>query len=91
MLMSVLVAFVGGAAVLVDAAAAPLHDGWLTIREELERDLLDAGASRAFAVADHQVAHIYVPNCADIPNVRRLVESVPGVEQVLDAGGKRVA
>jgi predicted AlkP superfamily pyrophosphatase or phosphodiesterase len=34
--------------------------GWLTIRDELGLELLDAGASRVFAVADHQVAHIYL-------------------------------
>ncbi|PWT71050.1 MAG: alkaline phosphatase family protein, partial [Proteobacteria bacterium] len=34
--------------------------GWLKVREELGRELLDAGASEAFAVADHQIAHIYV-------------------------------
>jgi predicted AlkP superfamily pyrophosphatase or phosphodiesterase len=30
--------------------------GWLTVKEELGLELLDAGNSRAFAVADHQVA-----------------------------------
>src|SRR3954447_20848313 len=34
--------------------------GWLAIKEELDRELLDCGASKAFAVADHQIAHVYV-------------------------------
>src|SRR5262245_47693660 len=34
--------------------------GLLAVREELGRDVLDPGASTAFAVADHQVAHVYV-------------------------------
>ena len=34
--------------------------GLIEIREELGHELLDAGASRAFAVADHQIAHVYV-------------------------------
>src|SRR6185503_20729629 len=34
--------------------------GLLAVREELGHELLDAGASKAFAVADHQVAHVYV-------------------------------
>ncbi len=34
--------------------------GLLAVRDEGGRELLDAGASRAFAVADHQVAHVYV-------------------------------
>ena len=62
--------------------------GLLTVREELGRELLDAGASRAFAVADHQVAHIYVANPADIVAVKRLVEGLDGVEVVLDEAGK---
>ena len=34
--------------------------GWLKVRHELGREQLDAGASDAFAVADHQIAHVYV-------------------------------
>ena len=63
--------------------------GLLTIREELGRELLDAGASKAFAVADHQVAHIYVNDRSRLDEVRRLAEQTPGVEVVLDAAGKR--
>lgn len=33
--------------------------GLLAVRNEAGRELLDAGASDAFAVADHQVAHVY--------------------------------
>ncbi len=32
----------------------------IQVRRELGRELLDAGASEAFAVADHQIAHVYV-------------------------------
>jgi predicted AlkP superfamily pyrophosphatase or phosphodiesterase len=58
--------------------------GLIAIREELGRELLDAGASRAFAVCDHQIAHIYVREPEDIPTVKALVASLPGVERVLD-------
>ena len=58
--------------------------GWLAVREELGRELLDAGASRAFAVADHQVAHIYVKDPALLPEVRARVSAEDGVERVLD-------
>jgi len=34
--------------------------GWLAIKDELGQEILDAGASKVFAVADHQVAHIYL-------------------------------
>jgi hypothetical protein len=62
--------------------------GWISIREELGLETLDAGASAAFAVADHQIAHIYVKNPALIPDVKRALEATPGVERVLDAPGK---
>ena len=62
--------------------------GLLAVREELGHELLDAGASAAFAVADHQVAHVYVNDPARLTAVRTIVESLPGVERVLDARGK---
>ena len=36
------------------------HQGWLSIKDEFELDTLDSGGSRAFALTDHQVAHIYI-------------------------------
>lgn len=65
--------------------------GLLVVRYELGRELLDAGASDAFAVADHQVAHIYVNNPARLNEVRTLLQAVDGVVQVLDDEGKREA
>jgi predicted AlkP superfamily pyrophosphatase or phosphodiesterase len=65
--------------------------GLLQVREELGREQLDAGASRAFAVADHQVAHVYVKNPADLPAARATCERLEGVEQVLDGAGKQAA
>ena len=64
------------------------EQGLLTVREELGRELLDAGASIAFAVADHQVAHVYVNDPAYIPKVRDLLEATTGVAQVLDQAEK---
>ncbi|MCU0781409.1 MAG: alkaline phosphatase family protein, partial [Akkermansiaceae bacterium] len=65
--------------------------GWLAVREELGREQLDAGASQAFAVADHQVAHVYVARPELVPEVAALLGELPGVERVLDAEGKRAA
>ncbi|NJL14664.1 MAG: alkaline phosphatase family protein [Microscillaceae bacterium] len=56
----------------------------LAIRREQTWELLDAGASKAFAVADHQIAHVYVNETAEMENVRAILSSVEGVEQVLD-------
>ena len=56
--------------------------GWIQIKEELGLELLDTGASRAFAVADHQVAHVYVQDDSIRKQVRQVVESVEGVAEV---------
>ncbi len=63
--------------------------GWITIKEELGLDILDTGNSRAFAIADHQCAHIHVNDPSLSGEVRALVEQNPGVAQVLDTAGKR--
>jgi len=48
-------------------------------------EVLDCGASRAFAVADHQVAHIYLNDRSLEREVRGLLERTPGIERVLSA------
>ncbi len=58
--------------------------GVLAVREEQGRELLDAGASDAFAVADHQVAHVYVRDEWKTPEVAGLCAGIAGVERVLD-------
>jgi predicted AlkP superfamily pyrophosphatase or phosphodiesterase len=65
--------------------------GLLTVKHELGRELLDPGASEAFAVADHQIAHVYVRRPERVAAVRDLLAALPGVERVLDAEGKRAA
>jgi predicted AlkP superfamily pyrophosphatase or phosphodiesterase len=62
--------------------------GLLAVRNEAGRETLDAGASSAFAVADHQIAHVYVREPGGIPEVKALIGALPGVERVLDAEGK---
>jgi predicted AlkP superfamily pyrophosphatase or phosphodiesterase len=62
--------------------------GFLQVREEMGRELLDAGASQAFAVADHQIAHVYVNDPAVLQPVKQLLENTPGMEQVWDSQGK---
>ena len=65
--------------------------GLITVRVERGLELLDAGACRAFATADHQVAHVYVSDPTVLDTVKRLLEATPGVARVLDAEGKRQA
>ena len=62
--------------------------GLVAVREECGLELLDPGASAAFAVADHQIAHVYVDDAARRDAVRAIVEKTPGVERVLDDRGK---
>jgi predicted AlkP superfamily pyrophosphatase or phosphodiesterase len=62
--------------------------GWLAVREELGRELLDAGASQAFAVSDHQLAHVYVKDPARVREVGERLRALDGVERVLDRAGQ---
>jgi predicted AlkP superfamily pyrophosphatase or phosphodiesterase len=75
----------------IEAATRPvflnrlLHEhGYLRVQETSHGQLLDCGACRAFVVADHQCAHVYVRDAADLEPVRSLLAKAPGVERVLD-------
>ncbi|MEO1299338.1 MAG: nucleotide pyrophosphatase/phosphodiesterase family protein [Cyanobacteria bacterium J06636_16] len=63
--------------------------GLLQVREELGLELLDAGASKAFAVADHQLAHVYINDPTVFSTVQRLLEEADGIDLVLDKTGKQ--
>ena len=73
----------------VDINRALRRAGLLAIQETLGWELLDAGASRAFAVADHQVAHVYVRDPRDLGRARAALEALAGVEEILDEKGKQ--
>ncbi len=61
------------------------RSGLLRVQEvDLGWELLDAGASEAFAVADHQLAHVYVKRPERVAEVRAVLESTPGIAAVLD-------
>ena len=61
----------------------------LNVKIDLGLEYLDPGSSRAFAVSDHQIAHVYIEQSEDIQSVRELFEAVPGVDAVLGEDGKR--
>ena len=68
--------------------------GWLAVKDELGLEILDAGASKVFAVADHQVAHIYLNPDAGSgleKSVRELLEQTDSVESVLGSTEKIAA
>ena len=63
--------------------------GLISFRMELGREVLDVGGCEAVAVADHQIAHVYVRDPARVAEVRALLAATPGVGMVLDEAGKR--
>jgi len=56
----------------------------LCVRNEMDRDVFDPGASRAFAVADHQLAHVYIKNKNDIKKVKEILINIDGIDTILD-------
>lgn len=62
--------------------------GLITVREELGKEILIPGASKAFAVADHQIAHVYVNDRSYISQVQNILANTPGIDLVLDEAGK---
>ena len=65
--------------------------GLLEVAYNPAGELLDTFASAAFAVADHQIAHVYVNDPKVLPRAREVVAQLPGVAEVLDHDGKRAA
>ena len=63
--------------------------GFIAVREEEGAELLDPMASKAFAVADHQIAHVYVSDPRALPKVREVMQGLPGIERIYDATDKR--
>jgi predicted AlkP superfamily pyrophosphatase or phosphodiesterase len=63
--------------------------GLVAYRMELGREVIDIGGSEAFAMADHQIAHVYVRDPERVAQVREVLEGLDGVGEVLDEAGKR--
>jgi predicted AlkP superfamily pyrophosphatase or phosphodiesterase len=62
--------------------------GLLAVEAAPNGERLDPGTSRAFAVCDNQVAHVYVARPDDVPAVRAVIEATAGVGEVLDAAAQ---
>lgn len=80
----------------IDTVDTPVHinrilreQGYIAVRDSVSWELLDPGASKAFSVADHQIAHIYIKDPLEISKVKALLEATPGIEMVLDELGKK--
>jgi len=75
----------------VDINRALRRAGLLNVHIQDGMEYLDPWTSRAFAVADHQIAHIYVRSPEDIELASKVVSELDGVDQVLNAAGQRAA
>ncbi len=62
--------------------------GLLKVRETPVGDVLDVFASRAFALADHQLAHVYTQ---DVEAAREALQGVPGIESILEGPARAEA
>jgi predicted AlkP superfamily pyrophosphatase or phosphodiesterase len=61
------------------------ESGYAKTRKEISGwETLDYGESRAFAVADHQIAHVYIRNESEVAAVANVLRKVDGIEHVLD-------
>ena len=72
----------------VDINRALRSEGLLEVYTQAGMEYLDTWTSRAFAVADHQIAHVYVADPADLPAVRKVCAGLAGVGEVLDEPAK---
>jgi len=65
--------------------------GLLAVRTVAGREYLDFAASRAFAMVDHQVAHVYLLDHSAKDAVRKVLQSMAGIAKLLDDEGKKAA
>ncbi|KAI9145489.1 alkaline-phosphatase-like protein [Paraphysoderma sedebokerense] len=57
----------------------------VAVRQENYGETLDCGASIAFALSDHQVAHVYVNDTQAIDDIKTVLLDVEGIDHVLEA------
>lgn len=73
----------------ISRVSRPIHlnrifreKGWIQVKDELGLETLDCGGCRAFAVADHQVAHVYLNDPSIGEEVRQVLRETGGVEEI---------
>ncbi len=64
---------------------------WICFREELGREVIDLGNCQVFAIADHQVAHVYLNNPLLLDKTVQLLEKTAGVKEVLHGDARAAA
>lgn len=80
----------------ISSVSKPVHinrllrkNGLIDVREEMGREILDEYTSKAFAVADHQIAHVYINDISRENAVKDILEKTEGIDMVLDREGKQ--
>lgn len=75
----------------ISKVTTPIHinrilreNHFLEVRKERWYEHLDPGASKAFSVSDHQLAHIYCHDESVVQRVKKIAKQIPGVDLVLD-------
>ncbi len=75
----------------INPVKAPFHinrllrkHGYIKVREENGLELLDSGISEAFAMADHQVAHLYINDKTKLQSIKKLLDNCFEIDLVLD-------
>jgi hypothetical protein len=58
--------------------------GLMAVRDIGGREYPDFHTSRAFAVADHEIAHVYIRDGADVAKAGEVLRQLPGVAGVFD-------
>lgn len=56
--------------------------GLLATRDIKNMQYPDFHTSQAFAVADHEISHVYIKNPANIDKVKKVLETIPGIAHV---------
>ncbi|KAA0991501.1 alkaline phosphatase family protein [Dyadobacter aurulentus] len=75
----------------INPVSNPIHinrilrnEGVISVRTERWYELLDAGISKAFATADHQIAHVYFNDESVKERITQVLRQTPGIDLVLD-------
>ncbi|GAB3506884.1 alkaline phosphatase family protein [Emticicia fontis] len=80
----------------INNVSNPIHinrilreNGLLSIRVESGLELMDCGASKAFAAADHQIAHLYINDQTQKERIKEILSKVEGIALIMDDEEKR--
>lgn len=80
----------------INNVSNPIHinrilrqNGLISVRVESGLELLDCGASKAFAAADHQVAHVYINDLSQKERIKEILSKVDGIGLIMDEEEKR--